>query len=144
MVGIKNYPALVDAIWKMVEGTPEERERVDFTFSEQQIAESLGIAYSWDSGACVFGVASAISDLVDLGYCKGRATYNGHRWRWISPSPNCPDALPSTSLLVPPIVKLPPLRAQVLEFIHKQTLRHEDGITFYDHEVRLLFEDTST
>jgi hypothetical protein len=46
---IDNYPALVDAIWKIVQGTPEERERVDFLFSEQRIAGELGITYKWDS-----------------------------------------------------------------------------------------------
>lgn len=41
MAEISNYPALVDAIWKIVQGTPEERERVDFMFSELRIAEDL-------------------------------------------------------------------------------------------------------
>jgi hypothetical protein len=38
---INNYPALVDAIWKIVQGTPEDRERVDFMFYELRIAEDL-------------------------------------------------------------------------------------------------------
>lgn len=38
MVEIKSYPELVDTIWTIVQGTPEERERVDFLFSEEQVA----------------------------------------------------------------------------------------------------------
>lgn len=133
MDNINSYPALVDTIWTIVQGTAEDRERIDFTFSEPDIVKSLGIPYSWDSSACVYGVATAINDLVDLGYCKGRGTYNGHRWMHISPSPDCPVVLPSASLLASPIAKLPPLRERVLRYIHEQTLRHEDGITFYDH-----------
>jgi len=138
---IKSYPELVDSIWTIVQGTPEERERVDFMFSEEQVASQLGIPWAWESDASVFGVAQAISYLVDLEYCKGIDTYNGRRWRWISPSPNCPNILPSASFLTPPIAKLPPFRLKALQFIHEQTLRYEEGITFYDHEVRLLVED---
>ena len=38
MAEIKSYPELVDSIWTNVQGTPEERERVDFMFSEEQVA----------------------------------------------------------------------------------------------------------
>jgi hypothetical protein len=127
---IDNYPALVDAIWKIVQGTPEERERVDFTFSEQQIAGELGITYKRDSDPCTFGIAQAFNDLVDLGYCKDRAIFIGEPSSW-SPSPDCPDISPSTNFLVPPIARLPPFRLKALQFIHEQTLRHEEGITFY-------------
>jgi len=88
---IDNYPALVDAIWKIVQGTPEDRERVDFMFSEQRIAEDLGITYKWDSDPCVFGVAQALNNLVDLGYCEGVDNFNGHRWMNVSPSADSPD-----------------------------------------------------
>ena len=46
-----------------VQGTPEERERVDFMFLEEQVARRLGVPWAWESDACVFGVAQAISDL---------------------------------------------------------------------------------
>ncbi len=141
MEEIGNYPALVDAIWEIVRGTPEERERVDFMFSEEQVAKQLGVPWAWESNACVFGIAQAISDLVGLEYCKGIDTYNGHRWRWISPSPYCPDAPPSTRFITPPIVKLPPLRSRALQFIHERTLRHENGITFYTQEMQMLHQE---
>ncbi len=141
MEEIGNYPALVDAIWEIVRGTPEERERVDFMFSEEQVAKQLGVPWAWESNACVFGIAQAISDLVGLEYCKGIDTYNGHRWRLISPSPYCPDAPPSTHFVTPPIAKLPTFRGRALQFIHDRTLRHEEGITYYDQENRLLVED---
>ncbi len=87
-----------------------------------------------------FGVAQAISDLVGLEYCEGIDTYNGHRWRWISPSPYCPDFPPSTLFITPPIVKLPPLRSRALQFIYKQTLRHDNGITFYTQEMECFIK----
>jgi hypothetical protein len=118
-----------------VQGTPEERERVDFTFSEQRIAEELGIIYKWDSDPCVFGVAQVLNDLVDLGYCKGVGNFNGHRWMNVSPSADSPDMLPSASLIRPPLPKLPLLRRRALQFIHEQTVRHEEGITFYTQEI---------
>lgn len=141
MEEIKNYPELVDTIWKFVQGTPEERERVDFVFSEREIVASLGIPYSWDSAACVYGVAQAIDDLVSLEYCTGRANYNGHRWSLISPSPNCSDMFPSEKLLAPPIANLLPLRSRALQFFHEQTLCHEENITFYVQGTRIQIED---
>jgi hypothetical protein len=138
---IKSYPELVDAVWAIVQGTPEEREHVDFMFSEEQVAKRLGVPWAWESDVCVFGTARAISDLVSLEYCKGIDTYNGHRWRWISPSPYCPDAPPSTLFITPPIVKLPPLRSRALQFIHEQTLRYENGITFYTQEMGMLHQE---
>ncbi len=117
MAEIDNYPALVDAIWEIVQGTPEERERIDFLFSEQQIAGKLGITYIWDSDPCVFGVAQALNDLVALGYCEGVGNFNGHRWMNVSPSADSPDMLPSANLIAPPLPKLPPLRRKALQFI---------------------------
>ena len=143
MVEIKSYPELVDAVWAIVQGTPEERERVDFMFSEEQVARQLGIPWAWESDACGFGIAQAISDLVSLEYCKGIDTYNGHRWRWISPSPYCPDAPPSTLFITPPIVKLLPLRSRALQFIHEQTLRYEDGITFYTQKMHMFHDEAA-
>ena len=139
MAEINNYPALVDAIWKIIQGTPEERERVDFTFSEQQIAGELGITYQRDSDPCIFGIAQALNHLVDLGYCKDRAIFIGEPSSW-SPSPDCPDISPSANFLMPPIIRLPPFRLKALQFIHEQTLRHEEGITFYK-AVRFPVED---
>jgi hypothetical protein len=136
---IKSYPELVDSIWTIVQGTPEERERVDFTFSEQQVAGELGITYKGDSDPYVFGVAQALNDLVDLGYCKDRAIFIGTPSSW-SLSPDCPDISPSANFLVPPIARLPPFRLKTLQFIHEQTLRHEEGITFYK-AVTFLVED---
>jgi len=140
---IKSYAELVDAVWAIVQGTPEERERADFMFSEEQIARQLGIPWAWESDACVFGVAQAISDLVRLEYCKGIGIFNDHRWHWISPSPYCPDIPPSTLFVKLPIVKLPPLRGRALQFIHEQTLRYEDGITFYTQEMHMFHDEAA-
>ncbi len=128
---IDNYPALVDGIWRMIQGMPEDRERVDFLFSEQRIAEELGVTYGWDSDPCVFGVAQALNDLVDLGYCKGRGSFNGHRWMHVAPLADCPDVPPTASCITPPLPKLLPLRRRVLQFIHEQSVRHEESVTFY-------------
>lgn len=141
MTEIKSYPELVDAVWTNVQGTPEERERVDFMFSEEQVAKQLGIPWAWESDACVFGIAQALNDLVDIGYCKGRGSFNGHRWMHVSPSADCPDELPSARFITLPIAKLPPLRARALQFIHEQTLRHENGITFYTQEMGMLHQE---
>jgi hypothetical protein len=138
---IDNYPTLVDAIWKIVQGTPEDRERVDFMFSEEQVAKQLGVLWTWESDACVFGIAHAINDLVDLGYCRGRATFNGHRWNWISPSPSCQDTSPSALFLTIPIPKLLSIRAKALQFIHEQTVRYSEGITFYSQEMWMRHEE---
>ncbi len=51
MVEIKSYPELVDAVWTIVRGTPEERERVDFMFSEEKVAWFLGVPWAWESNA---------------------------------------------------------------------------------------------
>jgi len=131
VVEIKSYPELVDAIWTFVQGTPEERERIDFMFSEQQVAQRLEIPWRWDSDPCVFGVAQALNDLVDLGYCQGRGSFNGHRWMYVSPSADCPDVPPSTSFITLPLPKLPLLRRRALQLIHEHAVRHEEGITFY-------------
>ena len=131
MVEIKSYPELVDAIWTIVQGTPEERERVDFLFSEDQVARRLEIPWTWGSDPCVFGVAQALSDLVDMGYCTGRGSFNGQRWMHVSPSADSPDVPPSAAFIAPPLPKLPPLRRRALQLIHEHTVRHEEGITFY-------------
>jgi len=131
VVEIKSYPKLVDAIWTIVQGTPEERERVDFMFSEDQIAKRLGVPWAWESDACVFGVAQALNDLVDMDYCKGRGSFNGHRWMHVSPSADCPDVPPSASFITPPLPKIPLLRRRALQLIHEHAVRHEEGITFY-------------
>jgi hypothetical protein len=131
VVEIKSYPDLVDAIWTIVQGTPEEREHVDFMFSEEQVARRLEILWTWDSDPCVFGVAQVLSDLVDMGYCTGRGSFNGQRWMHVSPSADSPDAPPSAAFIAPPLPKLPPLRRKALHLIHEHTVRHEEGITFY-------------
>lgn len=141
MAEIKSYPELVDAVWIIVQGTTEDRERADFMLSEEQIAERLEVPLVWNSDACVFGIAHAIDDLVDLGYSKGRATFIGQRWRWISPSTNCPDVPPSALFLAIPIPKLLPIRAKALQFIHEQTVRHSEGITFYSQEIWMRHEE---
>jgi hypothetical protein len=110
-------------------------------FSEEQVARRLGVPWTWESDACVFGIAKAINDLVDLEYSKGRATFNGQRWRWISPSPNCPDVAPSALFLAIPIPKLLSIRAKALQFIHEQTVRHSEGITFYSQEMWMRHEE---
>lgn len=131
MVEIKSYPDLVDTIWTLVQGTPEQREHVDFMFSEEQVARKLGVMWTWDSDPCVFGVAQALNDLVDMGYCQGRGSFNGHRWRYVSPAVDCLDALPSASFIAPPLPKIPPLRRRALQLIHKNTVCNEENITFY-------------
>jgi hypothetical protein len=128
---IQTYPELVDTIWTIVQGTPEERERVDFLFSEEQVARRLDIPWSWDSDPCVFGVAQALNDLVDMGYCQGRGSFNGHRWMYVSPFADSPDAPPSAAFIAPPLPKLPPLRRRALLLIHEHAVRHEVGVTFY-------------
>ncbi len=122
---------LVDIIWEKIQGRPEDRERVDFLFSEQQIAEMMGVTYKWDSDACVFGIAQALNDLVDMEYCKGRGSFNGHRWMYVAPSADCPDVPPTALFVTPPLVKIPPFRGTVLQFVHEQAVCHEEGITFY-------------
>lgn len=141
MVEIRNYPELVDAVWTIVHGTPEDRERADFVLTEEQVAKRLEVPWAWESDACVFGVARVINDLVDLGYCRGRATFNGHRWRGISPSPVSPDVPPSALFLSMPISKLLSVRAKALQFIHGQTIRHLDGITFYSQKMWMRQEE---
>jgi hypothetical protein len=138
---IKSYTELVDAIWAIVQGTPQDRERVDFKFSEEQVAKLLGIPWAWESDACVFGVAQAISDLVDMGYCKGRGSFNGHRWMYVSPSADCPDILPSATFIAPSLPKMPLLRRRALQLIHENAVRHEEGITFYTL-IRMLHQET--
>ncbi len=140
MVEIKSYPELVDTIWTFVQGTLEERERIDFMFSEEQVAKQLEIPWTWDSDSCVFGVAQALNDLVNMGYCQGRDSFNGHRWRHVSPSASCPDVLPSAFFITPPLPKIPPLRRRSLQLLHEHAIRHEDGITFYTL-VRMLHQD---
>lgn len=141
MTEIKSYPELVDAVWTIVQGTTEDLERADFMLSEEQIAERLEVPLIWNSDACIFGIAQAIDDLVDLGYSKGQATFIGQRWRWISPSPNCPDVPPSALFLVIPIPKLLPIRTKALQYIHEQTVRHLEGITFYSQEIWIHHEE---
>lgn len=131
MVEIKSYPELVDTVWTFMRGTPEKRESVDFLFSEEQIARRLDIPWMWDSDLCVFGVAQALSDLVDIGYCMGRGSFNGHRWMYVSPSADSPDILPSAAFITPPLPKLLPLRRRALRLVHEYTVRCEEGITFY-------------
>lgn len=128
---IDHYPTLVDVIWEKIQGTPEDRERLDFLFSEQRIAEMMGIPYKWDSDACVFGIAQALHDLVDMGYCTGKGNFNGHRWMHVAPSADCPDVPPTAFFATPPLVKIPPYRGRVLQFVHDQAICHEEGITFY-------------
>ncbi|MGH2638566.1 MAG: hypothetical protein ACRDF4_04695 [Rhabdochlamydiaceae bacterium] len=140
---IDNYPVLVNSIWEMIQGTPDDRERIDFLFSEQQIVGKLGITYGWESDPCVFGVAQVLNDLVDMGYCKGRGSLNGHRWGHVAPSADCPDMLPTASFITPPLPKLPTLRRRVLQFIHEQSVHREEGITFYI-PVRIPHEETTS
>lgn len=138
---IQTYPDLVDAVWEIVKGTEEQRERSDYQLSEQRVAEALGLTWAWSDDACVDGIAQAISDLVDLGYCVGRGTFNGSRYMAVSPAPDAPDMPPSAYVLRDGLAKLPDLRAKALRFIHEQTLRQESGITFYTGDVRILFPD---
>ncbi len=140
MVEIKSYPELVDAIWTFVQGTPEESERIDFMFSEEQVARRLEIPWTWDSDPCVFGVAQALNDLVDMGYCQGRGSFNGHRWMRVSPSADCPDVPPSAAFITPPLPKIPLLRRRALQLIHGHAVRYEEGITFYTI-VRMLHQE---
>lgn len=64
MEEITDYPSLVDAVWKVIQEMPEDKDQVDLTFTEEQIAGVLGIFCVWDSDARIFGIAQAISDLV--------------------------------------------------------------------------------
>lgn len=138
---IQSYPDLVDAIWEIVRGPEEQRERSEYRWTEQQIAEALGMTWSFNDDASAEGVAQAISDLVDLGYCVGRGTFNGSRYMVVSPAPDAPDMSPSAYVLRDSLSPLRELRARALLFIHEQTLRQEGGITFYT-DARILFPDT--
>ena len=55
MAEIKSYPELVDAIWTIVQGTPEDRERADFMLSEEQIAGATGVPYNLEYQSLFFG-----------------------------------------------------------------------------------------
>lgn len=140
---IKSYPELVDAIWFLVQGTPEDRERVDSMFSEEQITRQLEIVWSWESNSCVFGISQALDDLVDMGYCKGIDSFNGHRWRHIAPSIHCPDAPPSTFFTTLPLPKILPLRRQALQLIHELSICHEEGIVFYS-QARITHQEATS
>ena len=133
MAEIKSYPELVDAVWTFVQGTSEKYERAGSMLSEEQIAERLEIPLIWNSDAYV-GIEQAINDLVNQGYSKEQPSFIGQRWRWISPSINCPDVPPSALFLAKPIPKLLPIRTKALQFIHAQTVRHSVGITFYSQK----------
>jgi hypothetical protein len=45
------------------------------------------------------------------------------------------------SLIRPPLPKLPLLRGRALQFIHEQTVRHEEGITFYTQEISVSLQE---
>ncbi len=130
MEEVKDYPSLVDAVWKIVQELLEDSGQGNGAFTAEQIASALAIPYTWDSNAVVFGIAQANSDLVDLGYCKGHEEFYG-RYHRISPVPYPPKMLPSVYNNPPPLDKLRPLHQKALQFFHEQTVCHESGITFY-------------
>jgi hypothetical protein len=99
MPQLTSYPEVVDAVWRIVLGEPPDSERAAFQHTEQEVARALGLDWAWDDDACVFGIAQALRDLVDLGYCVGRGTYNGLRYIAVAPSPDAPDAPPSAFVL---------------------------------------------
>jgi hypothetical protein len=142
MTQLTSYPEVVDAVWRIVRGEPPDNERTAFHRTEQEVAQALGLDWSWGDDACVFGIAQALSDLVDLGYCVGRGTYNGLRYTAVSPSHDAPDAPPSAFVLGQGLARLPGLRARALRFIHERTVRHERGITFYAG-VQILFPEAT-
>lgn len=142
MTELTSYPEVVDAVWRIVRGEPPDGERATFQRSEQEVARALGVDWAWDDDACVFGIAQALSDLVDLGYCVGRGTFNGLRYMAVSPSPDAPDAPPSAFVLGQGLARLPGLRAKALRFIHERTARHEHDIAFYA-SVQILFPEAT-
>lgn len=148
---IKDYPSLVDAIWKIVQGTAEDQDRLEATFSEEQIAEALNVPYSLNSEACSFGIARANWDLVSLKFFEGRGGIPD-RYQFVSRSLGAPRMLPSAYINPPPLENLPtPLAQKALILFHEQSIRHEDGITFYgpvvriqrEHAIRTLMPDSA-
>lgn len=132
MEQIKDYPSLVDAVYSIVQGTSESQEQIEIT----SIARDFGL--SWDSNACVFGIADAMADLVNLGYCKGHEEFDGH-YRCISRSPGTPTIQPSERTFSIP--ERLPVSRKSLEYIHRKTVRHELGITFYYHDFDIAVKD---
>jgi hypothetical protein len=129
MQEIKDYPSLVDAVYKIVQGAGDQ-EPIDIA----SIASVLEI--SRDSRACVFGIADAMTELVNLGYCKGYEEFDG-RYCCISPSPDAPNAVPSDYPIPHAINKLLPFRRRTLKFIHEKSVCYESGIAFYNQNVSI-------
>lgn len=142
MTQLTSYPEVVDAVWRIVRGEPPDSERAAFQRTEQEVAQALGLDWSSGDDAGVVGIAQALSDLVDLGYCVGRGTYNGLRYIAVSPSPHAPDAPPSGIVFGHGLPRLPGLCARALRFIHERTVRQECGITFYA-DVQILFAEAT-
>lgn len=130
MTQLTSYPEVADVVWRIVQGEPPGNERSEYQRTEWEVAQALCLNWSWDGDACVFGVAQALSDLVDPGYCVGRGTYNGLRYVALSPSPDAPDVPPSAFVLSQGLPRLPSLHANALRFIHELTICQESGITF--------------
>lgn len=131
MEEIKDYLSQVDTVHKFLQGTSENQEQIGIT----SIANALSL--SWDSKACVFGIANAMPELVNLGYCKGYEE-NGH-YRSISRSPGAPTIQPSECPVS--IDERLPLRRSALEFVHGKTVCREFGITFYNHNIGIAVKD---
>src|SRR5258708_34240238 len=68
MEEVKDYPSLVDAVWKIVQELLEDSGQGNGAFTAEQIASALAIPYTWDINAHVFGMSQANSDLWNLGY----------------------------------------------------------------------------
>jgi len=135
MQEIKDYASLVDAVYKIVRATPENREQIDIS----SIAQSLSIPS--DSKAFVSGIAEAMEELVSLGYCKGNEELAGY-YHSISCSPDAPNILPSEHMKPSSIDRLLTfLRKRALEFIHRKTVCREYGITFYDQNISIAVKD---
>ncbi len=153
MVDIKDYPKLVDTIWEIVQSTSKVHEREYGNFSQEHISKKLGIPHTPtgqvlfdDTGAIGRGIAPAIHDLVELGYCKAEIKYPEHHWFHISPSPDAPMDLPSVvvlqSLQKPFITNgLLPLHEKVLQIIHNKTVHNAQGITLDYNNVTCMYKD---
>lgn len=133
---ISSYPELVDAVWDVVKGTTEEREGGTVQFSDDQICHALGIPNDASCLALSDGIGQAHRDLVRLRYCEEWGEHNGAMWA----SVNAPDVPPSARALRTPLVRLSPLRAQILRYANERTVCQEGGITFYRYLGFLLDE----
>lgn len=131
---MKDYPTLVDSVYKVVQEAPENQGQIHIA----SIAAALNIPR--DSKACAFGIAEAMRELVSLGYCIGHEEFNGH-YVSLSVSPDAPVILPSDYPNQHGIDELLPLHKKILNFIHVKSVCHEYSIEFYNQNIDIAVQD---